>query len=129
MVVEWNRALPAELQPGETCLVKGLPEEFTGIRLPAEARQDLIGIASNGPAWNRAWVQVDPDEGARAEWSGVVTVASEDGGLLRVDVGGMRAFEFDESACRGAWLETIDGADLWWLRIDLGWGCVELEGQ
>ena len=107
--------------------LKWLPYDFTGVRSPREAQQDLVTIASAGWPRDEAHVTIDPDDGEPVEVSGHVT-ASMDGeqGPLTVLVDGAAAFDFDLERCRGAWLGTIDEADYYALSIDLGWGRVHL---
>lgn len=104
----------------------GLPYEFRGARSPREARQDLLGIARTPEPYNVAQVRVEHDHGGVVDLEGHVTTEVQERGVVAVSVDGEFAFAFDEDRCRGAWLYTLDGADYFSLRIDLGWGCVAL---
>ena len=96
------------------------------MRSRREARDDLLAIAYDGPPFADARVVVDPDDGETSEATGRLGTSTRDADAFTVSVAGSPAFEFELRACRGAWLWTRDGADLFVLRIDLGWGCVDL---
>jgi hypothetical protein len=106
--------------------VEWLPREFTGVRSPGEAQQDLLVIASAGEPLNRAHVTVDGDDGDAVRSTGRVTAEVDGSAPIKIRVDGVFSFEFDVQGCRGAWLSTVDGADYYGLSIDLGWGCVGL---
>ena len=96
------------------------------MRSPHDAERDLPTCAGAGDPVGCAHVLVGRDDGESVETTGLVTAEVDESAPIKVCVDGVFSFAFDVRSCRGAWLFTFDDADYYTLKIDLGWGCVEL---
>ena len=102
-----------------------LRHEYAGVRTSVEATEDLLTIGRAG--WrSEAHVVVDPDEGEPVEVTGHVAVKVNEAGQVTVEVDGSAVFAYHPRDCAGAWLSTLDGADYYSLRIDVGSACLGL---
>lgn len=106
--------------------MRWLPFEFDGVRSASEVVGDLATIA--GAQWGRdeTHLSVEPDAAEGFGATGPLSIASRDAGSLVLLIGGVEVTDVAFADIRGAWLRTLDDADYYTLRIDLGSAIVEL---
>ena len=101
-------------------MVRWLPYEFDGVRSTAEVVQDLVVIAGNPWGRDEAHLTITPDYAEAFGSTGPLSLAERDPRSLVLLIGGVEVTSLALSEVRGAWLSTVDQADYYQLKIDLG---------
>jgi hypothetical protein len=99
--------------------MRGLPQEFHGVRTGDEVLRDLAAIADGDARLSVVTASVRTPGEAAARYDGPLRL---DRALdeIAVIVGEERIARFHPAALRGGWLRTYDGDDYFDLHVDTG---------
>ena len=106
--------------------MRWLPYEFDGARTVAEAMHDLVVIAGNPWGRDETHLTVVADDGAISGETGPLSLAARDPQSVVLLISGVEIADFRFADFRRAWLHTLDEADYYVLKIDLGSRAIEL---
>ena len=106
--------------------MRWLPYEFDGARSVAEVVQDLVVIAGNPWGRDETHLTVLPDHGEAFGSTGPLSLAARDPHSLVLLVSGIEVTDLQVAEFREAWLNTLDEADYYVLKIGLGSKALEL---
>lgn len=106
--------------------MRWLPYEFDGARTVAEVMHDLVVIAGNPWGRDETHLTVVPADGALFGETGPLSLAARDPESIVLLISGVEMIEFRFDEFRAASLRTLDEADYYVLKIDLGSKAIEL---
>lgn len=107
-------------------VMRWLPYEFDGARTVNEVMHDLVVIAGNPWGRDETHLTVSPGDGEMLGETGPLSLAARDPHSVVLLISGVEIADFQFADFRGAWLCTLDEADYYVLKIDLGSKAIEL---
>ena len=106
--------------------MRWLPYEFDGVRTITEVMHDLVVIAGNPWGRDETHLTVMPGDGEVLGETGLLSLAARDPQSVVLLISGVEIADFRFADFRRAWLHTLDEADYYVLKIDLGSKVIEL---